>query len=149
MAAKASQWEPNANTDEYKGMSLYNLGKYADAIVYFEKSIELYKKVNDIKKLALLWNSKGMAYESLGALFENQSNQSKNMMPKMPKKSKFEAERRESSMCSVDTIDLYGSDDLALKTLLSLIVVLQMRIKQISFVIKATLTLREKSTRKL
>jgi tetratricopeptide (TPR) repeat protein len=65
--------------EEYykKGVFLYNLGKYADADMNFAKAIEFYEKTNDRKKLAFLWNSKGMALESLGIYHsrKNQDNQ--------------------------------------------------------------------------
>ena len=48
----------NANdpAEEYceKGVLSYNLGKYVDAIMFFEKAIELYKKFEDKKKLNVM-----------------------------------------------------------------------------------------------
>ena len=39
------------------------------------RAIEFYEKTKDYKKLSLLWNSKGLALESLGAHLKNQGNQ--------------------------------------------------------------------------
>ena len=79
-----------------KGVDSYNLGKYASANIYFDKAIEFYEKSKDKKRLALLYNSKGMALEALGSHLEN-------------------LEGSENSLYCEDTIDPALSDVCALK----------------------------------
>ena len=77
-------------------MDSYNLGRYPSANIYFDKAIEFYEKSKDKKRLALLYNSKGMALEALGSHLEN-------------------LEGSENSLYCEDTIDPALSDVCALK----------------------------------
>ena len=66
----------------------------------FDRAIEYYEKAKDIKKLALLWNSKGMAFESLGTL-HSKKNQGIQISLQ---------ERRKDGMYSGDSRDPYHGD---------------------------------------